>query len=62
MELFLKITMAVILVMLLWRMWPATKHWMENGPKGTSNDWMTFALIIAAIIGFVVLMIMSVRN
>ncbi len=62
MGLFLKITLAVVLAMLLWRMWPATKHWMENGPKGSSNDWMTFAIIIAAIVGFVVLMIMSVRN
>jgi len=62
MGLFLKITLAVVLVMLLWRMWPATKHWMENGPKGSSNDWMTFAFIIAAIVGLVVLMIISVRN
>jgi len=59
MGLFLKITLAVVLVMLLWRMWPATKHW---SPKGSSRDWMSFALIIAAITGFVVLMIMSVRN
>ena len=62
MELFLKITLAVVMVMLLWRMWPATKHWMENGPKGNSSDWMSFALVIAAIAGFVVLMVMSVRN
>ena len=62
MELFLKITMAVVLVMLLWRMWPATKHWMENGPKGSGSDWKTFALLIAAVAGFVVLMVMSVRN
>jgi archaellum biogenesis protein FlaJ (TadC family) len=62
MELFLKITLAIVLVMMLWRLWPAAKHWMENGPKGTNNDWMTFALIIAAIVGFVVLMVMSVRN
>jgi hypothetical protein len=61
-EFFLKITMAVVLVMLLWRMWPATKHWMEYGPKGSNSDWMTFALLIAAVAGFVVLMVMSVRN
>lgn len=62
MELFLKITLGAVFVMLLWRMWPVAKHWMENGPKGTNNDWMTFALIIAAIVGLVVLMVMSVRN
>ena len=62
MESFLKITLAAVFVMLLWRMWPAAKHWMENGPKGSNSDWMTFALIIAAIVGFVLLMVMSVRN
>ncbi len=62
MGLFLKITLAVVLVVLLWRMWPATKHWMENGPKGSRGDWMSFVLIIAAIVGFVALMVVSVRN
>ena len=62
MESFLKITLAAVFVMLLWRMWPAAKHWMENGPKGSSRDWMSFVLIMAAIVGFVLLMVMSVRN
>ncbi len=62
MELFLKITLGVVLIMLLWRMWPATKQWMENGPRGSGNDWITFAIIILAIAGFVALMVSSVRN
>ena len=62
MEMFMKITLAVVLVMIIWRMWPAAKHWMENGPKGTGSDWTTFVLIIAAVVGFVLLMVMSVRN
>ncbi|MCK5360384.1 MAG: hypothetical protein KAJ95_07135 [Gammaproteobacteria bacterium] len=62
MGMFLNITLAIVLIMMLWRIWPAAKHWMENGPKGTNNDWMTFVLIIAAIVGFVALMVMSVRN
>ena len=62
MELFLKITLAVVFVMLLWRMWPATKHWMENGPRGNSSDWRSFILIIGAVVAFVILLVMSVRN
>jgi hypothetical protein len=62
MELFLKIALAAVFVMLLWRMWPAAKHWMEHGPKGSSSDWRSFILVIAAITGFVILLVMSVRN
>ncbi len=62
MEFYLKITMAVVLALMMWRLWPVTKNWLENGPKGSSNDWMSFALVIAAIAGFVILMVISVRN
>ena len=62
MELFLKITLTVVFVMLLWRMWPVAKNWLENGPRGSSSDWRSFILIIAAITGFVILLVMSVRN
>ena len=62
MELFLKITLAVVFVMLLFRMWPAAKHWMEHGPRGSSSDWKSFILVIAAVAAFVVLLVMSVRS
>jgi hypothetical protein len=53
MELFLKITLAVVMIMLLFRMWPAAKHWMENGPKGSGDDWRAALLAIGAVVGFV---------
>jgi hypothetical protein len=62
MELFLKITLAVIFVMMIWRMWPVAREWMENGPRGSSSDWKSFILVIAAIAAFVVLLVMSVRS
>ena len=62
MELFLKITLAVVMIMLLFRMWPAAKHWMENGPKGSSDDWRAALLAIGAVVGFVILLIMMVRS
>jgi cytochrome b561 len=62
MELFLKITLAVVMIMLLFRMWPAAKHWMENGPKGSGDDWRAALLAIGAVVGFVILLIMMVRS
>lgn len=62
MELFLKITLAAVMIMLLFRLWPAAKDWMENGPKGSSDDWRSAILAIAAVVGFVILLIMMVRN
>jgi cytochrome b561 len=62
MELFLKITLAAVMIMLLFRLWPAAREWMQNGPKGTGDDWRSAILALAAVIGFVVLLIMMVRN
>ena len=62
MELFLKITLAAVFIMMLWRLWPVAKDWLENGPRGNSSDWMSFIFIIAAVTAFVVLLIMMVRG
>lgn len=61
MELWMQIIWGIVLVMLLWRMWPAYKHWSENGPKGDQSDWKAAALPLAAVVGFVVLLVMMVR-
>jgi len=62
MELFLKIGLAVVMVMLIWRLYPAAKHQMKNGPKGTSSDWNAALLPIAAVVLFVAFLIWMVRN
>jgi len=51
-----KIAIVAMLGFFLWRLWPTTKDWLENGPKGSSEDWMTFALLIAGVVGFVLLL------
>ena len=62
MEWFLKFALAAVMIMLLWRMWPVAKDWMQNGPKGSSEDWRSAILALAAVVGFVILLIVMVRN
>ncbi len=62
MEFWLKVVIALMLAMMLWRLWPAAKHMLEHGPKGTSKDWMGVALPIGAVVLFIVFLVMMVRN
>ncbi len=62
MELFLKIALAAVFIMLLFRMWPVAKDWLENGPRGSSSDWTTFIFVIAGVAAFVALLVMMVRG
>jgi len=48
---------AVVMLFFAWRMWPVAKHWMENGPKGSSNDWMTAGLVLGGVMLFVFILI-----
>ncbi len=54
---WLKIGSAVFLIAMLVFMWPRMKHAVANSPKGTMNDWMGFIVPLAAVIGFIVLLI-----
>ena len=44
MELFLKIVVAAVLVLLLFRLWPAYKQWQESGRKAEPGDWQAALL------------------
>jgi uncharacterized membrane protein YphA (DoxX/SURF4 family) len=61
MELFLKIAAGVFLVMMLFYMWPAFKHWQEHGPEAEKGDWMAAALPLGAVVLLVILLVFSVR-
>lgn len=61
MELFLKIAAGAVLVMLLFYLWPAFKHWQEHGPKAEPGDWSAAALPLAGVVLFVVLLVLAVR-
>ena len=62
MELFLKILLAGVFVLLIVKMWPAAKHWMENSPRAENGDWAAAILPIAAVVAFVLLLIVMVRS
>ena len=59
---FLNIIWAVLLGFMLWRMWPVAKHWMENGPRGTQKEWLNASMLLAAVVLFVVLLMVLVRG
>ncbi len=61
MELALKIAAAAALVLMLVYLWPAYKHWQENGPKAQKGDWQAAILALGAVAALVVLLIMAVR-
>jgi hypothetical protein len=62
MELFLKILLAAVFVLLIVRMWPVAKAWMENGPRAQKGDWNAVLLPLALVVAFVALLIMMVRG
>jgi archaellum biogenesis protein FlaJ (TadC family) len=61
MDMWLQIILAIVLGMMLFRMYPAVKHWMENGPKAEKGDWSAAILPLLAVIGFIILLIAMVR-
>jgi len=59
---WLKIGSAALLIGMLFMIYPSVRHAMKNSPKGTTQDWMGFVVPLAAIVGFVIFLIMMVRN
>lgn len=57
---WLKIGSALFLVAMMVFVFPRMRMALKHAPKGTSQDWMGLLLPIAAVIGFVILLIMMV--
>ena len=51
-----QILMAARMLFFVWRMWPVAKHWLKNGPKGSSSDWLTYALLMGGVVVFVLIL------
>lgn len=58
---WIKIGSAALMIGMLIFVYPRMRDAMKNSPKGTVNDWKGFLIPLAAVIGFVILMIISVR-
>lgn len=62
MDMWIKIAMAVVLGIIVIRLWPVAGHMLKHGPKGTADDWRSALIPIALVIGFVGLLIMLLRT
>jgi len=60
-ELFGKIALAAVLVMMLFFLWPAFKQWQEHGPKAQKGDWQAVVLPLVLVAGLIALLIALVR-
>ncbi|MDB4224561.1 hypothetical protein N9850_12380 [Granulosicoccus sp.] len=61
-NLWYQIPVAIILCFMLWRMIPAAKHWIKNGPKGSSKEWLNVSFLIGAVVLFVAFLVTTVQN
>jgi hypothetical protein len=59
---WLKISSAIFMIAMLVFIFPRMRQAMKNSPKGTAEDWKGFIIPLAAVIGFVVLLMMMVRQ
>jgi len=62
MEMWMKISVAVVMGFMVIRMFPVARHWLKNGPKGTSKEWLTSAMLLGGVVLFVGLLILLVRS
>ncbi|WP_295456215.1 hypothetical protein [uncultured Thiodictyon sp.] len=62
MELFLKIAVAAMLVLLLVRLWPAYKQWQARDIKAGTDDWLAALLPLGAVVLLVILLVLAVRT
>ena len=61
MNIWLQIASAAMVLLLLYFLYPAAKHWLENGPKAQSGDWRAAIFPLLLVAGFVALLVMLVR-
>jgi len=57
---WLAIGSAALLIGMIVFIYPRMKHAVANAPRGTMNDWMGYIVPLAAVIGFIILLIYMV--
>ena len=57
---WIKIGSALLLVAMLFFLFPRAKSAIANSPKGTTKDWMGFVVPVAVVVLFVMLLIVLV--
>jgi len=62
MPMWMKISAAVVMGYMVFRMIPTASHWLKHGPRGSGKEWMTTALLLGGVVLFVAFLIMLVRS
>lgn len=57
---WMKITSALFLTAMIIFLWPRAKQMIKESPKGSSEDWKAAIIPLAAVVGFVILLVMMV--
>jgi len=58
---WLQLIVSGLMIYLVIRLWPVVKNHYENGPKGSSKEWLNFAFLIGGVTLFVLFLISIVR-
>lgn len=58
---WLKITSALMLIAMMFFIYPRLKHATQNSPKGSKEDWLGFIKPMALVVVFIIVLIMLVR-
>lgn len=61
MDMWMKIGSALLLGAMLVMLWPRARTMMRESPKGSADDWRGALVPLALVIGFVVLLILSLK-
>lgn len=48
---------AILIIAMMIFIFPRLKESVKHSPKGTASDWMGFIIPLAAVIGFIILLI-----
>jgi len=55
-SIWVKIVVAAAMLFMIWRLFPFAKNWLENGPKGSSKEWLNVSMLLGGVVLFVLLL------
>lgn len=58
----MKIAWAIPIILMIFLAWPAARHWLTHGPKGSSSDWRAALFPLIGVALFILLLILVVRG
>lgn len=52
----MQIVVALLMGVMIWRMIPVARHWLQNGPKGDASQWLNVSFLIGGVVLFILLL------